>query len=395
MRQAVAVADVVEDNAREVESNQSAQQRRHREQEQIHQVAAVGADERPHAHDQAEDVARTQLPRVGERDLAGSRGRGDCRFSVQIESQSSDSIVCGRPGVSKIITARGAAGKGTSLMVTSRLERKGDTMPALIFEKRNHVAYLTMNRPEVHNSLNPEMLVSLAAAWKEIDGDDAIRATIVTGAGKVAFSAGADLGKLIPLFTGARKPEDEWDRKLLAERKLGDIALLRGYDMDKPVISAVNGFCIAGGMEFIQGTDLRVAADDASFGLQEVKWAIIPAAGSLARLQRQIPYCKAMEILLTGNRIDAQEAWRLGLVNYVVPQEQLMAKAEELAATIAQNGQLAVRKIKEAVRRTSGRPYEEAFKIENEIAREVMKSEDAKEGPRSFMEKRKPNYKGR
>ena len=268
-------------------------------------------------------------------------------------------------------------------------------MPALIFEKRNHVAYLTMNRPEVHNSLNPEMLVSLAAAWKEIESDDAVRATIVTGAGKVAFSAGADLGKLIPLFTGARKPEDEWDRKLLADRKLGDIALLRGYDMDKPVISAVNGFCIAGGMEFIQGTDLRVASENASFGLQEVKWAIIPAAGSLARLQRQIPYCKAMEILLTGNRIDAQEAWRLGLVNYVVPQDKLMAKAEELAATIAQNGPLAVRKIKEAVRRTSGRPYEEAFKIENEIAREVMKSEDAKEGPRSFMEKRKPNYKGR
>ncbi len=142
--------------------------------------------------------------------------------------------------------------------------------------------------------------------------DDAVRATIVTGAGKVAFSAGADLGQLIPLFTGARKPEDEWDSKLLADRKLGDIALLRGYDMDKPVISAVNGFCIAGGMEFIQGTDLRVASENASFGLQEVKWAIIPAAGSLARLQRQIPYCKAMEILLTGNRIDAQEAWRLG-----------------------------------------------------------------------------------
>ena len=100
-------------------------------------------------------------------------------------------------------------------------------MPALIFEKRSQVAWLTLNRPEVHNSLNPEMLVSLAAAWKEIEKDDGIRATIVTGAGKVAFSAGADLGKLIPLFTGARKPEDEWDRKLLEERGIGDIALLR------------------------------------------------------------------------------------------------------------------------------------------------------------------------
>ncbi len=149
---------------------------------------------------------------------------------------------------------------------------------------------------------------------------------------------------MIPLFTGARKPEDEWDRKLLEERGIGDIALLRGYNMDKPVISAVNGFCIAGGMEFIQATDLRVASENASFGLQEVKWAILPAAGSLARLQRQIPYCKAMEILLTGNRIEANEAWRLGLINYVVPQAELIAKAEELAAAIAQNGPLAVRK---------------------------------------------------
>ncbi|HUA34285.1 MAG TPA: enoyl-CoA hydratase-related protein [Candidatus Binataceae bacterium] len=268
-------------------------------------------------------------------------------------------------------------------------------MPALLFEKRNHIAYLTFNRPEVHNSFNPELIVRLGEAWQEIDKDDDVRAVIVSGAGKVAFSAGADLGKLIPLFTKARKPEDEWDRKLLAKRKLSDIALLRGYNTSKPVIAAVNGFCIAGGMEFIQATDLRVASENASFGLQEVKWAIIPGAGSLARLQRQIPYCKAMEILLTGNRIDANEAWRLGLVNYVVPQEKLLAKAEELAATIAENGPLAVKAIKEAVRRTSGRPYEEAFKIENECAREVMLSEDAKEGPRAFMEKRKPVYKGR
>jgi enoyl-CoA hydratase len=268
-------------------------------------------------------------------------------------------------------------------------------MPAVLIEKRNHIAYLTLNRPEVHNSFNPELLVLMSGFWEEAEKDDEVRAVIVTGAGKVAFSAGADLGKLIPLFTGARKPEDQWDRKLLENRRIGDVALLRKYDFPKPVIAAINGFCIAGGMEFIQATDLRVASDNASFGLQEVKWAIIPAAGSLARLQRQIPYCKAMEILLTGNRIDAQEAWRLGLINYVVPQDQLIAKAEELAGAIAANGPVAVRKIKEAVRRCSGRPYEEAFKIEDEIAREVMRTEDAKEGPRSFIEKRKPNYQGR
>lgn len=268
-------------------------------------------------------------------------------------------------------------------------------MPALLFEKRNNIAYVTFNRPEVHNALDPEVIVRLAEAWTEIDRDDGVRAAILTGAGKVAFSAGADLGRLIPLFTRARAPEDEWDRKLLADRRLGDTALLRGHSVSKPVIAAINGFCIAGGMEIIQATDLRVAAEGASFGLQEVKWAIIPAGGSLVRLARQIPYCKAMEILLTGNRIDAHEAWRLGLVNYVVAQDQLMAKAEELAGTIAQNGPLAVKKIKEAVERCSGRPFEEAFKIESQAGREIMSTEDAREGPRAFMEKRKPNYKGR
>ncbi len=268
-------------------------------------------------------------------------------------------------------------------------------MPSLLYEKRDHIGYVTFNRPQVHNAYNPEILVRLAETWAEIDQDPEVRAAIVTGAGTVAFSAGADLGRLIPLFTRARAPEDEWDRKLLANRRLGDIAIMRGYSLSKPVIAAVNGFCIAGGMELIQATDLRIAAETASFGLQEVKWGIVPAAGSLARLQRQIPYCKAMEILLTGNRIDAQEAYRIGLVNYVLPADQVMAKAEELAGTIAENGPLAVRKIKEAVERCSGVPLKDAFRIENEIAGEVMRSEDAKEGPRAFMEKRKPNYKGR
>jgi enoyl-CoA hydratase len=268
-------------------------------------------------------------------------------------------------------------------------------MPALLFEVRGHVAYITFNRPEVHNSFNPETIVRLGEAWQEVNRNDAIRAVIVTGAGKVAFSAGADLGRLIPLFTGARKPDDEWDQKLLANRRLSEWALLRNHDVDKPIIAAINGFCIAGGMELIQATDIRIAAEHSSFGLQEVKWAIVPAAGSLARLQRQIPYCKAMEILLTGNRIDAQEAWRIGLVNYVVPQSKLIEKAEEMAATIAANGPIAVRAIKEAVRRTSGRPLEEAFAIENECAQPVMLSQDAKEGPRAFMEKRKPVYQGK
>ena len=170
---------------------------------------------------------------------------------------------------------------------------------------------------------------------------------------------------------------------------------MRGLELWKPLIAAINGFCIAGAMEMTQGTDLRVASESASFGLQEVKWGIIPAAGSLARLPRQMPYCKAMEIFLTGNRMNAAEAYRLGFVNYVVPQDQLMAKAEELATTIAENAPLAVRTIKDVVERCSGRPLEEAYQIENEGWRIVTSSEDAQEGPRAFLEKRKPNWKGR
>jgi len=268
-------------------------------------------------------------------------------------------------------------------------------MDALLYEKRGHIAYITLNRPEVHNAFNPEAIVRLAEVWHEVDEDDDVRVAIVTGAGKAAFSAGADLAKLIPLLTGARKPEDEWDRRLLANRHLLDDATLHGFNLDKPVIAAINGFCIAGGMELTEATDLRVASETASFGLQEVRWAIIPSAGSLVRLPRQIPCCKALEILLTGRRINAHEAYRIGFVNYVVAQDQVMAKAEELGFAIAENGPFAVRKIKEAVRRCAGVPMEEAFKIENACAREVMSSEDAREGPRAFTEKRKPNYRGR
>jgi enoyl-CoA hydratase/carnithine racemase len=268
-------------------------------------------------------------------------------------------------------------------------------MPALLFEVRNPIAYLTLNRPEVHNSINPEMILQLYDAWERVNADRAIRAVIITGAGDKAFCAGADLGRTIPLLTGARTPEDEWDHRLMANRRLGDHALLRHFDVFKPIIAAVNGFCIAGGFELMQATDLRIAAEHASFGLQEVKWAVVPAGGSLVRLSRQMPFCKAMEILLTGNRIDASEAYRLGLVNYVVPAAQVMVKAEELATTIAANGPLAVRAIKEGVLRTIGRPLEEGFSIENEVTRPVMKSEDAREGPRAFMQKRKPIYKGK
>ena len=176
-------------------------------------------------------------------------------------------------------------------------------MPALLFEVRNHIAYLTLNRPQVHNSINPELMVQLAEAWERVNDDDDIRTAIVTGAGDKAFCAGADLGRLIPLTTGARQPEDEWDHKILASKHYAGNSLLRGYDVYKPIIGAVNGFCIAGGMELMLATDIRVAAEHANFGLQEVKWALLLRADHCLRLPRQMPFCEAMEILLTGNRI--------------------------------------------------------------------------------------------
>jgi enoyl-CoA hydratase len=268
-------------------------------------------------------------------------------------------------------------------------------MSALLFDLRDGIAYLTLNRPEVHNAINPELMVRLAEAWQRIAADDSIRATIITGAGDKAFSAGADLVRFLPLTTKQRGPEDEWDHALLKNPKLRDIAMLHPFEMHKPLIAAVNGYCVAGGMELMLATDIRVAAEHATFGLMEVKWGLIPYAGSLVRTPRQIPYCNAMELLLTGDRIDAHEARRLGLINHVLPAAQVMAKAEELARKIAANGPLAVRAIKQGVARTSGRPLEDGYKIENEIAREVFSSEDAKEGPRAFREKRKPNFKGK
>jgi enoyl-CoA hydratase len=267
--------------------------------------------------------------------------------------------------------------------------------PALTYEKRSHIAHITLNRPEVHNALDPEAMVRLAETWIDYAEDDNLRVAIITGAGDRAFCSGADLGRLIPLFTRARQPEDDWDHRLMGDLAQTRTALLRGYALYKPIISAINGFCLAAGTELMQATDIRIAADHATFGLTEVKRAIIPAGGGLARLPRQIPYAKAMEIFLVGDSISAEEAYRIGLVNYVVPASELIAKAEDIAAKIAASGPLAVRKIKEAVLRTSGLPLDEAYRIEDQCVMDVMRSEDAREGPRAFVEKREPQYKGR
>tara|TARA_R110002072_G_scaffold171703_3_gene325392 strand:- start:6649 stop:7455 length:807 start_codon:yes stop_codon:yes gene_type:complete len=267
-------------------------------------------------------------------------------------------------------------------------------MSHLIYEKRDGIAYLTMNRPERRNALSPQMIVEMTDAWRDFRDDREARVAVLTGTGDKAFCSGADLGLLIPLLSRAREPENEYDEALLKDRSLMQTALLRDFELYKPVIAAVNGFALAGGMEILQATDLRISSPNSEFGLSEVMRGIIPAGGSLVRLARQIPYCKAMEVLLVGDRMSANEALRIGLINEVVPADELMARATKIGERVAENGPLAVAACKEAVIRTSGLPMQDAFLIENEIAGRVMRSKDAREGPLAFMEKRKAKFTG-
>lgn len=280
-------------------------------------------------------------------------------------------------------------------MSDDMFEEMSEEQPDLLYEKRDGIAILTFNRPERRNALSPELIVRLAAAWKDFRDDDRLRVAILTGAGEEAFCAGGDLGLLLPLFTGARKPEDQWDHELMSS--LGETmatALLRPFELYKPIVAAINGYALAGGSEILQSTDIRIASSRSSFGLSEAQRGLVPGGGSMVRLPRQIPYCKAMEILLLGDRISATEAHRIGFVNEVVAPENLMPRALEIAGRLARNAPLALRAIKEAVIRTSGMPLDEAYRVEHELSAPVMRSKDAREGPKAFMEKREPVFKG-
>lgn len=266
--------------------------------------------------------------------------------------------------------------------------------PPLQLSIDDGIAVVTLDRSEKMNSLNPELVCRLADAWDTIADDAAVRVAIVTGAGERAFCTGADLGRLIPLFTRARPADDEWDERLLADRTLLDRALLRRTDFTVPVIAAVRGFALAGGTELMLGADLRVVATDSEFGLTEVSRGIIPAGGGLSRLARHVPWARAAEIVLVGDRIDARTALDIGLVNRVVAPEEVMIVAMELAQRMARNGPLAMRAAKEVMVTSNGLAFDEAFAVESRVAGRVMKSSDAVEGPRAFIEKREPRFTG-
>ncbi len=264
----------------------------------------------------------------------------------------------------------------------------------LLVEEKDGVMTLVMNRPEARNALSPQMLVQLCEAWHEFRDRDDLRVAILTGAGETDFCAGGDLKLTMPLMTGARTPEDEWDHQILDNPGQFTDAILRGFELYKPVIAAVNGNALGGGTEMTNACDLRVASEHAVFGTPEARVGLLPGGGSISRLPRQIPWAKAMEMLLIGDHWSAQDALEMGLLNYVVPHDQLLAKAHELADKLARNGPLAIRKIKEGVMRGSGLSLPEALKIEDEVSAAVMTSKDAREGPRAFKEKRAPRFTG-
>jgi enoyl-CoA hydratase/carnithine racemase len=256
---------------------------------------------------------------------------------------------------------------------------------ALLFETRDHIARLTINRPEAMNAMDPETYSELSAAWTEVRDNPDIWVGIVTGAGDRAFTAGADLKRTIPMRS---EPWQFWQTQ-------ADPILNRGLEVWKPVIAAVNGYCLAGGMTLLFATDIRIAAEHASFGLREVTRGILPGNGGTQRALRQLPYPIAMELLLTGERLSAQQALQHGLVNRVVPIQDLMPTAEYYAHRITANAPLAVRAIKELAVRSQYMHISDGLRLEETIQRALGETEDAREGPRAFTEKRPPRFQGR
>ena len=265
----------------------------------------------------------------------------------------------------------------------------------LLFEKTEGIAALTFNRPEARNAISPEVACRLADAFADVAEDPDVRVLILTGAGDRAFCSGGDLALTLPLMTGARQPETEWDHRLLDDPEVMSRSALRGFELNKPIIAAINGPCMAGGMETVLATDIRIAADHATFALPEVRRGLIPFAGSLVRLPRQIPQCLAMEMLLTGDPIGAEQALAAGMINRIVPHAELMETAWTLARRIAGNGPVAVQEVKRTVLAASGVTLEEGYRMEDAAKDRVMASEDAREGPRAFMEKRPAVFRGR
>jgi enoyl-CoA hydratase/carnithine racemase len=247
------------------------------------------------------------------------------------------------------------------------------------------IALITINRPERRNALDAEHYAAISEAWIRVRDDPEVRAAIITGAGDKAFCAGAD----IKSYIGRKvEPSELW---LTQKGQL----LNRGLEVWKPIIAAVNGQCIGGGTTLLLATDLRVAVPTATFGVAEVKRGVIAANGGTQRLAQQLPHCIAMDMLLTGDAMDAATAERWGLVNKVVPHAELMDAAYDYARRVAANAPLAVQAAKELAVRSRDLDLASGLRMEQMVSRILQQTEDVQEGRAAFAEKRKPNFRGR
>jgi enoyl-CoA hydratase len=267
-----------------------------------------------------------------------------------------------------------------------------DASPSLLVERDGPTVVLTMNRPERRNALSLDALVRFADAWDAIDADDSVRAVILTGA-PGSYCVGGDLASGWMAGNRAAEPTDN-EKRAAADPSLIARGLLLRTWLKKPIIAVVNGDCMGGGCEMLQQTDIRIAEAHARFGVPEARRGLIAGAGSTMRLKRQIPYAVAMDMLLTGRILDAEEALRWGLVSHLVPTGDGLAKAREVAAVLAANGPLSVAATKASAIETGWLAEDEAGPIEGSYSAMVTRSNDAKEGMRAFIEKRPPNFTG-
>jgi enoyl-CoA hydratase/carnithine racemase len=266
-------------------------------------------------------------------------------------------------------------------------------MPDALVSRDGHVLTITMNRPARMNALSGAMLVRMYDAFVAASASDDVRCIILTGAGG-NFCSGADL-RAMAGDVGSEDREIDVEARLAADPELHWKALLRTYRPTKPIVAAVEGVAIAGGMELLQATEMRVAGESARFGVSEVRWSLYPMGGSAVRLRRQIPYAHAAEILLTGKHLGAREALAIGLVGHVVPDGQALGRAREIAQVICENGPLAVEAVLRTLHETDGMTEAEALAHEFGYGWATFQTEDAREGPRAFKEKRKPVFRRR
>jgi enoyl-CoA hydratase len=259
-----------------------------------------------------------------------------------------------------------------------------------------HVVLITLDRPEAKNACDLEHFHQLAQAWKRFGEDDDAWLAIFTGVGR-AFMSGADLKTYVPEITALSKKIRSGEATEVGGYSLSDgtDAVLRGSKIYKPIIAAVNGPCVAGGMEMLGGVDIRIASEHATFGVLEPARGLFAGGGTTVRLPRQIPFAHAMEFLLCADVVDAAKAFDMGLLNAVVGEDDLLDTAFAYAARITKNAPLAIQATKRSVLEGLKTDMREAYRNEARISQEVFATEDAKEGPRAFAEKRAPNWSGR